>query len=41
MSDINVFEIRPKVKELKGSSVILEKEIQNLIEQNMVRFPFI
>ncbi|WP_027132332.1 DUF5655 domain-containing protein [Fusobacterium necrophorum] len=38
MSDINVFEIKPKVKELKGSSVILEKEIQNLIEQNMEEF---
>lgn len=38
MSDINVFEIKSKVKELKGSSVILEKEIQNLIEQNMEEF---
>ncbi|AVQ17362.1 DUF5655 domain-containing protein [Fusobacterium gonidiaformans] len=38
MSDINVFEIKPKVKELKGSSVVLEKEIQNLIEQNMEEF---
>lgn len=38
MSDINVFEIKPKVKELKGSSVILEKEIQNLIEKNMEEF---
>ncbi|MCF0161736.1 MAG: DUF91 domain-containing protein [Fusobacterium necrophorum] len=38
MSDINIFEIKPKVKELKGSSVILEKEIQNLIEQNMEEF---
>jgi len=38
MSDINVFEIKPKVKELKGSSVFLEKEIQNLIEQNMEEF---
>ncbi|WP_276798373.1 DUF5655 domain-containing protein [Fusobacterium gonidiaformans] len=38
MSDINVFEIKPKVKELKGSPVVLEKEIQNLIEQNMEEF---
>lgn len=38
MSDINVFEIKPKVKELERSSMILEKEIQNLIEQNMEEF---
>lgn len=38
MSDINLFEIKNGVKELSQSAVVLEKEIQNLIENNMETF---
>lgn len=38
MSDINLFEIKNGVKELNQSAVLLEKEIQNLIENNMEKF---
>lgn len=38
MSDINLFEIKNGVKELNQSAIVLEKEIQNLIENNMETF---
>ena len=38
MSDINLFHIKNEVKELKTESVLLEKEIQTLIENNMETF---
>lgn len=38
MSDINLFHIKNEVKELKTESVLLEKEIQTLIENNMEIF---
>lgn len=38
MSEIKLFGIKDKVKELTSSEVILEKELQNLIERNMEKF---
>lgn len=38
MPDINLFEIKDVVKELPATSVIIEKELQNLIEKNMEVF---
>lgn len=38
MSDIQLFSINDEVKELIPSAVTLEKELQNLIEQNMKLF---
>ncbi len=38
MSEINVFELKPAVKELDSSEVLLEKELQILIENNMEQF---
>lgn len=38
MSEINLFSITDTVKERASSEVILEKELQNLIEQNMETF---
>ncbi len=38
MSDIKVFSLTPTVKERTSSVVLLEKELQNIIEQNMETF---
>ena len=38
MSDIKLFSINGKVQQLNSSEVLLEKELQNLIEQNMETF---
>ena len=38
MADIKLFNIAGEVKELPGSSVTLEKELQHIIETNMVTF---
>ena len=38
MAEIKVFKVKPDVKELESSEVLLEKELQNLIEDNMEQF---
>lgn len=38
MSEIKLFTIKPDVKELPSSTVLLEKELQTLIEKNMEEF---
>ena len=38
MSEIKLFKVKPDVKELTSSEVLLEKELQNLIENNMETF---
>lgn len=38
MSDIKLFEIKPSVAERLSSTVLLEKELQNVIENNMETF---
>lgn len=38
MADIKLFRYKPEVKELTASSVLLEKELQNVIEKNMPEF---
>lgn len=38
MSDIKLFNIQEEVKELSGSFVALERELQILIENNMETF---
>lgn len=38
MADIKLFRYKPEVKELTASSVLLEKELQNVIEKNMPDF---
>lgn len=38
MSDIKLFSLLNKVQELSSSSVSLERELQNTIEQNMFTF---
>ncbi len=38
MPDIKLFSTNGKVQELNSSKVLLEKELQNLIEQNMETF---
>ena len=38
MSEIKLFTLKPEVKELESSTVLLEKELQNLIENNMEQF---
>jgi predicted transport protein len=38
MSDIKLFKIAPKVSELQGKSVTIEKSLQTLIERNMEEF---
>ena len=38
MSEIKLFEVKPKVRELSSSTVLLEKELQFMIERNMEEF---
>lgn len=38
MSDIKLFKYKPQVKEMKGASVSLEKDLQTVIEKNMQEF---
>lgn len=38
MSEIKLFEVKPQVRELSSSAVLLEKELQSMIEQNMEEF---
>ena len=38
MAEIKLFKVKPEVKELEASTVLLEKELQNLIESNMEQF---
>lgn len=38
MADIKLFRYQPTVKELKATSVLLEKELQTVIENNMPEF---
>ena len=38
MADINLFSLSDGVKELPSKSVTLEKDLQNIIEQNMIAF---
>ena len=38
MADIKLFEIKEKIEEKIASTVFLEKELQNLIEENMETF---
>lgn len=38
MSEIKLFSIKNDVKQLIPSEVLLEKELQNLIEDNMEKF---
>lgn len=38
MSEIKLFKVKPDVTELISSEVILEKDLQNLIENNMEKF---
>lgn len=38
MADIKLFRYKPEVKELTASSVLFEKELQNVIEKNMPEF---
>jgi len=38
MSEIKLFSLNPEVKELESSTVLLEKELQNIIENNMEQF---
>lgn len=38
MADIKLFRYKPQVKEMKAASVLLEKELQTVIENNMQEF---
>lgn len=38
MAEIKLFKVKPEVKALEASTVLLEKELQNLIENNMEQF---
>lgn len=38
MAEIKLFKVKPEVKALEASTVLLEKELQNLIESNMEQF---
>ena len=38
MSEIKLFSVRDEVRQLNSSTAVLEKELQNLIEQNMEIF---
>lgn len=38
MADIKIFNYQGKVEELKSSGATIEKELQNIIEQNMLQF---
>ena len=38
MSEITLFKIKPNVSELKGETVLIEREIQTIIEKNMYEF---
>lgn len=38
MADIKLFSIADTVNELPSRSVVLEKELQTIIEQNMITF---
>lgn len=38
MADIKLFKFKPQVKEMKAASVLLEKELQTVIENNMQEF---
>ena len=38
MSEITFFKIKPNVSELKGETVLIEREIQTIIEKNMYEF---
>ena len=38
MGDIKLFKIKEKVEEIVGTSVQLEKHLQNIIEENMEVF---
>lgn len=38
MADIKLFDFQGKVQELKSSGATIEKELQNLIERNMLQF---
>ena len=38
MADIKLFKYKPQVEEMKAASVLLEKELQTVIENNMQDF---
>lgn len=38
MSEITLFKIKPNVKKINGNTVLIEKEIQTIIENNMYQF---
>lgn len=38
MSEIKLFSVQDEVRQLNSSTAVLEKELQNLIEQNMEIF---
>ena len=38
MSDIKLFSVRPEVRQMIASEVLLERELQTLIENNMDTF---
>lgn len=38
MSEITLFKIKPNVKKINGKTVLIEKEIQTIIENNMYQF---
>ena len=38
MSEIKLFKIKNKIEEMVSSEVLLEKELQTLIEENMEKF---
>ena len=38
MGDIKLFKIKDKVEEIEGTSMQLEKHLQNIIEENMETF---
>ena len=38
MSEITLFKIKPNVKKINGNTVLIEKEIQTIIENNMFQF---